>query len=96
VAVAAAVLDLFWRLPRSAVRFLETQHAAAGQPGAAAAGGGQPGGGAARQPGGGQQPGLVVLTIQLEEKLPRMPLPSTQSRILTSAYREPLLRFLNK
>jgi hypothetical protein len=48
-------------------------------------------------PGGTQQPGLVVLTIQLEEKLSRMPMAgSPQPRMLTSAYREPLLRFLNK
>jgi hypothetical protein len=39
----------------------------------------------------------VVLTIQLEEKLSRMPMAgSPQPRMLTSAYREPLLRFLNK
>jgi hypothetical protein len=89
VAIAAAVLDLFWRLPKTAVRFLETQPAAAQgsvAPGAAP--------GAA---GGSQQPGLVVLTIELEEKLARMPASiSPLPRILTSEYREPLLRFLNK
>jgi len=117
VAIAAAILDLFWRLPRSAVKFLESQPlpgstltstpsaalaptaaAAAASGGAitAAAGGGVSGGGGASG-GGPQQPGLVVLTIQLEEKLSRMPMAgSPQPRTLTSAYREPLLRFLNK
>ena len=106
VAIAAAILDLFWRLPRSAVKFLESQplpgssttaplggtHSAVGVvavPSAAVA--------AAAGSGGPQQPGLVVLTIQLEEKLSRMPMAgSPQSRMLTSAYREPLLRFLAK
>lgn len=89
MAIAAAILDLFWRLPRTAVKFLESQPAppgAANTPGAAAA--------AAVPP---QQPGLVVLTIQLEEKLSRMPMAGTpQPRMLASAYRKPLLRFLNK
>lgn len=42
------------------------------------------------------QLGLVVLTIQLEEKLGRMPSPMPSPRIMSSPYREPLTRFLNK
>jgi hypothetical protein len=39
----------------------------------------------------------VVLTIQLEERLSRMPAASSPlPRILTSEYREPLLKFLDK
>jgi hypothetical protein len=118
VAIAAAVLDLFWRLPKTAVKFLETQHPPAlpapanaaaalapGQPGApaaaalpnnAAAGAdGIPAGAAAAAAG--NQLGLVVLTIQLEERLSRMPAASSPlPRILTSEYREPLLKFLDK
>jgi hypothetical protein len=95
VAIAAAILDLFWRLPRTAVKFLESQPP---PPGAASTPGALPGAAAAAAaavpP---QQPGLVVLTIQLEEKLSRMPMAGTpQPRMLASAYREPLLRFLNK
>eukprot|EP00879_Flechtneria_rotunda_P005042 GHRR01005319.1.p1 GENE.GHRR01005319.1~~GHRR01005319.1.p1 ORF type:complete len:3477 (+),score=1416.33 GHRR01005319.1:1112-11542(+) len=89
VAIAAAILDLFWRLPRTAVKFLETQPSPA-QAQAAAAGQASP-----RGPGG-SQPGLVVLTIQLEEQLPRMPAVSPLPNNLTSEYRAPLLRFLNR
>jgi hypothetical protein len=114
VAIAAAVLDLFWRLPKTAVKFLETQHppalpAAPGQPAAAgaAAGAALPSnaaaGGVDAVAGGtgtaaaGNQLGLVVLTIQLEERLSRMPAASSPlPRILTSEYREPLLKFLDK
>lgn len=79
VAIASAVLDLFWRLPKAAVKFLETPVAPLPT-------------GAAAPP-----QGLVVLTIQLEERLARMPAANSPlPRILTSEYRAPLLRFLNK
>lgn len=124
VAIAAAVLDLFWRLPKTAVKFLETQHPPAlPAPGSAAAAaaltGGQSGAPAAATTsaiggsttstgavagaaaggasGSSNQLGLVVLTIQLEERLSRMPAASSPlPRILTSEYREPLLKFLDK
>lgn len=80
VAIAAAVLDLFWRLPKLAVKFLETPQVAPLPAGTAA-----------------PPQGLVVLTIQLEERLARMPAANNPlPRILTSEYRAPLLRFLNK
>lgn len=93
VAIAAAVLDLFWRLPKTAVKFLETQHPPL-TPGTTAAGAAT---GAGSQAAAGNQLGLVVLTIQLEEKLSRMPAATSPlPRILTSEYRQPLLKFLNK
>ena len=42
------------------------------------------------------QLGLVVLTIQLEDKLSKMANPLPSPRILSSPYREPLAHFLNK
>jgi hypothetical protein len=120
VAIAAAVLDLFWRLPKTAVKFLETQHppplpapgstpaaaptataqtaASTAAGGAASAGAGSVAGAAAGgASGSSNQLGLVVLTIQLEERLSRMPAASSPlPRILTSEYREPLLKFLDK
>ena len=83
VSIAAAMLDLFWRLPPPAVRFLQTQQASL-PPGSS----------------GGNTLGLVVLTIQLEERLARMPSPGAGApihpRVLSSEYRQPLLRFLNR
>jgi hypothetical protein len=113
VAIAAAVLDLFWRLPKTAVKFLETQHppvlpapgqpstagaaAGAAPPSNAAAGGVDAVAGGTGTAAAGNQLGLVVLTIQLEERLSRMPAASSPlPRILTSEYREPLLKFLDK
>lgn len=90
MAIAAAVLDLFWRLPKTAVKFLESQPLPGGTappPAAPPASGVPPG----------SQPGLVVLVIELEERLCRMPAASGPlPRVLTSEYRPPLLRFLNK
>jgi transformation/transcription domain-associated protein len=40
--------------------------------------------------------GLVVLTIELEERLPQLGLVVPAPRIQTSPYRQPLTRFLNK
>lgn len=82
VAIAATVLDLFWRLPKAAVKFLEMQ------PPALPAG---------QATGSASQAGLVVLTIQLEKTLARMPTANSPlPRILISEYRDPLLKFLNK
>lgn len=65
--VAAAILDLFHLLPRTAVKFLESS-------------------------GEGKQ-GLVVLSIQLEDKLAALNTPMPNSRVLWSPYRDPLVRF---
>lgn len=79
--VASLVLDLFHLLPRAAVKFLETHQgpapAAAAAAGAgAAAGGATPAGdkpaaaaGGPADPSASTKLGLVILTIQLEEKL---------------------------
>ncbi|WIA37453.1 hypothetical protein OEZ86_014371 [Tetradesmus obliquus] len=120
VAIAAAVLDLFWRLPKTAVKFLETQHppalpalpggtppltaaapgaASAAAPATSAGAAGAVAGTAAAAGGSSSSAplGLVVLTIQLEERLSRMPAASSPlPRILTSEYRQPLLKFLDK
>jgi hypothetical protein len=40
--------------------------------------------------------GLVVLTINLEDQLGKTVLPMPQPRIMSSPYREPLARYLNK
>jgi hypothetical protein len=38
--------------------------------------------------------GLVALTVQLEQSLPKLTAQMPQPRLLTSPYREPLCRFL--
>ena len=43
----------------------------------------------------GERPGIVVLTIGLEESLPKLPASTTSSK-LWSPYRLPLIRFLNQ
>ena len=43
-----------------------------------------------------QRLGLVVLTIELEQRLAQMPFMIPSPHIMTSPYRRPLTRYLNK
>ncbi|GFR40173.1 hypothetical protein Agub_g730, partial [Astrephomene gubernaculifera] len=96
--VASLVLDLFHLLPKTAVKFLETHSApapaaAAGQQQQQQAAGGAAAAGAEAGP---TKPGLVILTIELEEKLSALNLPVPVPHVMTSPYRAPLTRFLTK
>ena len=78
--VAARMLDIFHKLPPAAKDFLETRAAKPAE---------------GDKPAQESRPGIVVLTIGLEENLHRLPGAVVSSK-MWSPYRAPLTRFLNR